>query len=107
MEQIRILLARDVAPLIQYTPGTVSKMYQDCPERLPPAIQRPVLPGAKRRPAPIWLESTVLEWLKSHEVQVNKPETGEGEVQVRLAGRRRGRPRKEAKPVPVQKVGAV
>lgn len=95
IKQIKLLDAHEISPLVRYTPATVTRMYQACPDRLPPAVQRPAPPGGCRRPAPIWFESTVLEWLKSLEVdeKAHKPEVQTQAPLVRSASvRGRGRP---------------
>lgn len=75
---LKTLDAHGVAPILNKTPSAVQADLSRAPHRLPPPIR---IDGAR---GALWLESTVLEWLISHQREALVPK------------RRPGRPTKVA-----------
>lgn len=78
--KLELLTAADIAMLLGKSVSAVRGDLSRAPGRLPPAIR---IPGGGQA---LWLGSTVLKWLQSHE-------TGGGN-KARAASRRPGRPTK-------------
>lgn len=60
-ESNECLSGRELAALLHVSPATISKDLSRAPDRLPPVVR---VPGRKKA---IWLRSTVMAWLRSHQ----------------------------------------
>ncbi len=91
----QLIEASQLGSLIGYGESHVKFLYYNSPDFLPPAVLRPVGIGRKRKPAPLWLLSTVESWVKDLENKSQPPKNPELEQLCQGKGKRRpGRPRK-------------